>query len=174
MNGRNLVLIGFMGTGKSSVGRLCAQRLGYTFRDSDAVIEEHIGCAIPQFFTEQGEEAFRRIEHEVITELAAASGLVIATGGGAVMNENNVAALRSTGCVVLLTATPIVILRRVGNTRSRPLLASASDPLARIKELLAAREPFYTSAAHIQVNTSLMTREVAADKIVELYREFEV
>jgi shikimate kinase len=167
---RNLVLIGFMGTGKSAIGRRCARRLGYTFRDSDTAIVQRVGCSIPQLFAEQGEAAFRELEREVIAELAATPGLVIATGGGAAMNEENVAALRATGLVILLTASPEVLLRRVGNAQNRPLLASAPDPKARIVELLAARAPFYDRAAHHRVDTSFLSPDEVTEAIVCLFR----
>ena len=137
MGARNLVLIGFMGTGKTTIGRLCAERLGYRFRDSDTEIESRIGCSIAQYFSQKGEAAFREIEREVIAELAEESDQVISTGGGVVLDPENAMRLREGGWVVLLQATPDAILARVGDTRSRPLLANAADPLARIEELLA-------------------------------------
>ncbi len=169
MSRRNLALVGFMGTGKSAVGRRCARRLGYAFRDSDAAIVARIGCPIPQFFAEQGEAAFREVEREIIAELAATPGQVIATGGGVVLNEENVATLRATGCIVLLTASPEVLLKRVGNAQSRPLLASASDPLARIIELLAARAPFYDRAAEYRVDTSSLSSNEVAERVIALF-----
>jgi shikimate kinase len=167
---KNLVLIGFMGTGKSAVGRRCARLLGYTFRDSDAAIVSRAGRSIPAIFAEEGEAAFRSLERNVIAELAATPGLVIATGGGAIMDEGNVANLRASGVVFLLTASPEVLLKRVGNAQSRPLLASASDPLERIQELLAARKPHYDRAAHFRVDTSYLSPDEVAEAIVLLYK----
>jgi shikimate kinase len=174
MTPRNLVLIGFMGTGKSTVGRRCARRLGYTFTDSDKVIEEKAGCTIPELFTAEGEAAFRERERAVIAELAATPGLVIATGGGAILNPENVANLRATGLVILLTATPDALLRRVGHRRNRPLLASASDPRARIVELLTAREPLYKNAAHHTVDTTSRSLEEVVAKVLEIFDREDV
>jgi shikimate kinase len=168
---RNLVLIGFMGTGKSTVGRRCARRLGYTFTDSDRVIEEQAGCTIPELFAAEGEAAFRERERAVIAELAATPGLVIATGGGAILNPENVANLRATGFVVLLTATPDALLQRVGHRRNRPLLASAPDPRARIVELLSAREPLYRQAAHHIIDTTELVLEGVVEEVVWLFGE---
>lgn len=167
--GRNLVLVGFMGTGKSTQGRCCAARLNYAYCDTDRVIEGRIGCTIPEFFAAQGEAVFRKIEREVIADLAASQGLVIATGGGAVLDPLNVQALRRNGFVVLLTASPRTILRRVGNGRTRPLLADAPDPLARIQEMLAQREPHYRRAAHCRVDTSGRPARAVTDNILSLF-----
>jgi 3-dehydroquinate synthase len=166
----NLILIGFMGTGKTTVGRLCAERLGYSFCDSDALIEQRTGHSIPELFAEEGEAAFRRIERDVIEELTAQSPCVIATGGGAVLDPDNVARLRASGVVVHLHADPEALLERVGDTRSRPLLATGSDARARIAALLAERRGHYARAAHAQVDTSAQTAEAAASAVLERYR----
>ena len=167
---RNLVLIGFMGTGKSTVGKMCAKRLGYAFCDSDAVIEERVGCTIPELFATQGEAVFRQKEREVIAELALTPNLVIATGGGVVMDAENVANLRAEGLVILLRATPEVILKRVGDARSRPLLAVGSDPQARIEELLSLRAEQYERAAHLRLDTTDRSVPEIVTEAVRLYR----
>lgn len=169
----NLALIGFMGVGKSTVGRLCAKQLGYTFLDSDAVIAERAGCPVAQFFAERGEAAFRALEREVIAELAARPGIVLSTGGGVVLDAANVANLRAGGLVVLLTASVEVVLRRVGDRNSRPLLASASDPRARVLQLLAERAPYYERAAHCRVETTDRRPGQVAAQVVKLYRQAE-
>lgn len=169
---KNLILIGFMGAGKSAIGRMCAAKLGYTFRDSDAVIEQQAGCAIAQLFASQGEAAFRQCEREVIAELAGTPGLVISTGGGVVLDPANVEALRASGLIVWLTATPEVILKRVGDARTRPLLASAPDPRARIAEMLAERAPKYESAAHCVVSTTDRPLTEITAEVVALYHTF--
>jgi shikimate kinase len=159
-----------MATGKSTLGRLCAARLGYAFRDSDAVIEAAVGSSIPSFFAEQGEAAFRQKEREVIAELAAKSGQVIATGGGVVLDAANVTNLRATGRVLLLVASPETILQRVGDAQSRPLLATAPDPLAHIESLLAERFPHYARAAHHQIEIADRAPYALVDEIVRWFR----
>ena len=168
-NTRNLVLIGFMGTGKSTVGRLLAARCGMRYCDSDHEIERRIGCSIPEFFATRGEAAFRELEREVIAELSRPRGVVLSTGGGAPLDPANAACLRGGGMVVLLKATPDAILRRVGNTQSRPLLAQAADPRARIEDLLAERDAAYRAAAHCCVETTGRTSADVATSILMLY-----
>lgn len=158
-----------MATGKSTIGRLCARALGYRFRDSDTLIQRRAGRPIPEIFAEEGEAAFRAREAEALQDLARGHHLVIATGGGAVMNAVNVARLRRTGVVILLHAAPEEILMRVGNRQSRPLLADAPDPLARIETLLLQREPYYHAAAHAVVETTGLSREAAAERVLEAY-----
>ena len=142
--GSNIVLTGFMGTGKTTVGRLLAQRLGRSFVDTDQLIEERHG-SIPEIFAERGEVGFRAIEQDLAREVAAARGLVVSTGGRMMLDPANEAALGSTGTVFCLTAPARVILHRVLHDRSpieRPLL-TGDDPAARITELLAERTPLY-------------------------------
>ena len=167
---RNLVLIGFMGTGKSTLGRLCAAELGYGFCDSDHVLEAREGCTIAELFAHEGEARFREREREVIAELAATPNLVIATGGGAVLDTSNAARLRQTGLVVLLTAPPDVILKRVGRSRTRPLLANAPSPRARVEELLTERMPVYRQVAHCHVDTGSRPARDVVQQIVMLYQ----
>ena len=164
----NLVLIGFMGVGKSRIGPMCARRLGYAFRDSDHEIEAQAGCSVAEFFAREGEAAFRALERQVIAELAARRGLVIATGGGTVLDPENVARLRETGRVVLLTATPRAILQRVGDPKTRPLLANSPDPLKRIRELLAQRTPCYEKAAHYTLSAMKKTPGKITSEILAL------
>lgn len=166
MDGRNLVLIGFMGTGKSVAGKICGMRLGCPFVDSDAVIEARTGGTVARLFADQGEAAFRQQERAVIAELMATSPLVLSTGGGVVLDPGNVERLRAGGAVILLTATPECILKRVGDASTRPLLADASDPGARIQALLAEREPRYRRAAHHVIDTTDLTPEEVADAIL--------
>jgi len=171
---RNLVLIGFMGTGKTTVGKLCARELDYAFCDSDAEIVQRAGKSIPEIFADEGEEAFRQYERETIADLAAQEGLVIATGGGAVLDSVNAEVLRETGTVVLLTAAPFVVLRRVGDARTRPLLASSDeDPKARIIALLRERRPLYERAAHFRVDTTHFSKNTIVEQIVERFQQRE-
>lgn len=150
---RNIILTGFMGTGKSSVGRLLAERLAYTFVDTDAVIEARNGLAVHEIFKQQGESAFRAMEAALALELAGGRRQVIATGGRFMLDPANAAALSSNGIVFCLWADPEEILQRVVSegTAVRPLLAE-SAPEARIKALLAERQEGYRQFTPIQTS----------------------
>ena len=153
---RNIVLIGFMGSGKSTVGRALAGRRGWRFVDTDELILRTAGKDIPTLFAEEGEARFRDRETQVLLGVVAGERQVIATGGGAVLRPENAAALRGAGLVVWLTARPDVIVARTGHrAQERPLLASgADDPLAHILRMLGERGPLYQAAAHLIVDTS--------------------
>ena len=138
---KNLVLTGFMGTGKTTVGRILAERLGYDFVDTDAVIESRAG-PIHEIFERDGEAGFREMERAVARELAGRTGLVIATGGRMMLDPDCAACLEPGGDVVCLAADPETIIERVGDTGPRPLL-DVADPLARVRELLAERAEGY-------------------------------
>ncbi len=160
---RNIVLTGFMGTGKTTVGRLLAEKLGYEFVDTDQVIEERHG-KIAEIFRTRGEDAFRRIERELAAELAARDRLVISTGGRLMLDPQNVASLSRNGRVFCLVATPDEIFDRVTHDTSateRPLLA-VPDPRQRIVELLAERSPDYRRFAQLATD-AVSTDAVAAD-----------
>ncbi len=161
-----------MGVGKSRIGPMCARRLGYEFRDSDHEIEAQAGCCVAEFFAREGEAAFRLRERQVVAELAARRGIVIATGGGTVMDAENAALLRDSGMVVWLTAPPRLILQRVGDTAKRPLLANCPDPLQRIYDLLAQRTERYEQAAHYSVSTVRRTPGKIVTEILGLYEEY--
>ncbi len=167
---RNLVLVGFMASGKSTIGRRCAESLRFGFRDSDALLERRAGKPVSEIFEQEGEVRFRSLETAAIRDLARESRTVIATGGGAVLSGLNVARLRRTGYIILLWADPDEILARCGSRASRPLLACAEDPSARITELLAVREPLYHAAAHAVVHTSGLTRDEAVERVLDTYR----
>ncbi len=158
----NIVLIGFMGTGKSAVGRSLARRLGARFLDSDTEIERAAGKTVARLFAEEGEAVFRSLETTLLQHLADSSaleggGVVLATGGGMPLRGENVDLLRRIGRVVWLTAPAEQILRRVGpDVSARPLLAAyQDDPLGRIESLLAARKQHYAAAADLVWDTSL-------------------
>ena len=142
---RNVALIGFMGTGKTCAGRALAAQLGFEFADTDHLIEMRAGRSIAQIFEQAGEAVFRGIERQVVTELSGMDRAVIATGGGLGANPDNLASLKTHALVVCLWASLEVIWERVRAQSHRPLLQTP-DPLARIRELLAAREPFYRQA----------------------------
>jgi shikimate kinase len=148
---RNLVLIGFMGSGKTSIGRLVAARLGFDFVDTDAWIEARTGRSVTRLFEEEGEAVFRRHEREAVAAVALMVRTVIATGGGLPVDPANLASLREHALLICLWAGPETIWERVRRQVHRPLLRTA-DPQARIRELLAEREPFYRQA-DVLVNT---------------------
>jgi shikimate kinase len=141
----NLYLVGFMGTGKSTVGRVLAQRLGMRLLDSDAEIERRAGVAIAEIFATRGEVAFRDLEREFVEGGHPAEGCIVSCGGGLVLQEGMIERLRRHGVVVCLTARPETILARTQTHKTRPLL-NVADPLGRITELLAVREPIYRAA----------------------------
>ena len=148
----NIALVSMPGGGKSTIGRHLARRLNRDFIDTDAVIEQRIGCSIRAFFEHEGEERFREIEEEVIAELVQAPNLVLATGGGAVLRSANRKALNEHATVIYLRSTPEDLYRRLRHDVKRPLLQVA-DPLERLREMYAARDPLYRESAHFIVET---------------------
>ena len=147
-----ITLVGMPGSGKTTVGRQLARRLGLPFFDSDQVIEERLGCSIREYFASAGEAAFRDLEQQVLAELAQGPACVLATGGGAVLREANRQALHSAGRVVYLRSSPEDLYRRLRHDTTRPLLQVA-DPLAKLRELYEQRDPLYREAAHFQIET---------------------
>ncbi len=148
---QNLALIGFMGTGKSSVGRLAAHELHFVYLDTDQVIEARAGKSIPAIFQQDGEPVFREWERRIVQELSHRHKTVIATGGGLPTNEANLESLKIHSLVVCLWASAETIFERVGEHEHRPLL-NEPDPLAKIRHLLSVREPYYRQA-DVLVNT---------------------
>jgi shikimate kinase len=149
---RNVYLVGLMGAGKTTIGRLLARRLKLRFYDSDQEVERRCGVKIPVIFEIEGEAGFRAREQQAIAELTALDGIVLATGGGAVIAEENRRRLAASGTVVYLNAQPEDLFDRVRQDRHRPLLACA-DPLARLRELHARRDPLYRSLADVVMDT---------------------
>ena len=165
---RNLALIGFMGTGKSCVGRLTADLLHFTFLDTDHVIEARAGKTISDIFAQEGEPPFREWERRIVEELTWRKKTVIATGGGLPADAANLASLKTHALVVCLWASPESIWERVRAHDHRPLL-NEPDPLTKIRELLAAREPHYRQA-DVLVNTEMRSiREVAQHVIHQFH-----
>jgi shikimate kinase len=159
----NVALIGFMGAGKTSVGRLVAEHLGFEFLDTDELIQSRAGRTIADIFAKEGEPAFRALEKQVVQELSARTKTVISTGGGLPTDPENLAALKSYALVVCLWASPEKIWERVRHQSHRPLLHDA-DPQKKIRELLTAREPFYKQA-DVLINTDLRSVREAAQQI---------
>ena len=165
---RNLTLIGFMGTGKSSVGRLVADALHFTFLDTDDVIEARAGATIQEIFQHHGEPTFREYECRIVEELTRRSKTVIATGGGVPANETNLASLKSHSLVVCLWSSPEKIWQRVKGQTHRPLLNNP-DPLAKIAELLKIRAPYYRQA-DVLINTEFRSLREVTQQVIHQFR----
>jgi shikimate kinase len=159
-NIQNLALVGFMGTGKSTIGRLAADQLRFGFVDTDAWIEGRVGRAVSDIFSREGEAAFRQYEKLAVEALGRERGLVIATGGGLVMDPANLAGLKAHSLVVWLCASPEIIWERVRTQTHRPLL-QVPDPQAKIGEMLAARSAAYRQADVLLDSGLRSPREVA-------------
>lgn len=168
----SIVLIGFMGTGKTAVGRALAKKLGKRFIELDPLIEQKAGKTIPEIFKEEGEIAFRELEIAVTKEAAGEKAAVIACGGGVVLNKINIDRLKKEAVIVYLTASPKVILKRtLHDDEERPLLKVA-NPTQTIRELLRFRQPFYKRAADITINTSRLGIEATVTQITTRLREY--
>ena len=173
-NPRNIILVGFMASGKSAVGSVIADRLGWTLVDTDDRIVSSLGKSVSEIFAESGEEYFREKEEEVIRKLCEESGLVISAGGGAFMSQRNRDLMLSTGRVVFLNARPDTLFQRILNDErkgapKRPLL-SGDLSLDRLTQLLCTRIEYYKMASH-HVDTDDMSPEQIADSLLTLYSE---
>jgi len=168
----NVALIGFMGVGKTSVGKLLAQRLGKSYIETDSLIVKKAGKSIPRVFKEDGEIAFREREIEVVKELVLNEGLVIDCGGGVVLNKINIDRLKQKAVVVWLTASPSIILKRTADGDWRPLL-NQNKGIAGIKSMIRLRKPFYEQAAEIKIDTSEMNMESVVNTIIERLKQHE-
>ncbi len=165
---RNLALVGFMGTGKTSVGRLASERLRFDFVDTDDAIEAKAGKPVSQIFAEDGEAAFRQYEADLVRSLESMENLVIATGGGLVANPGCFASLAAHSLIVCLWASPETIWQRVRHQCHRPLLQTA-DPELRIRQLLAERTPLYRQA-DVLLNTEWRSPRQMAQIVVNQFR----
>lgn len=169
---RNLILIGMMGSGKSTVGRRLAALLGRPFVDADTVLEQRCGVPISTIFELEGEAGFRKREAQLIAELAQPSGSVLATGGGAVIDADSRALLHREGFVIYLQAGVSDLWHRLRRDRGRPLLRGP-DPRGRIESLVSIRDPFYREAAHLVITTGRQPVERAvADIMAALPEDF--
>ncbi len=164
---KNLVLTGFMGAGKSTVGKALAAKLGLRFVDTDEEIERRAGMKIAEIFQKHGEPHFRELERRVVEEVSKLEGCVIVTGGGVVLNKENISNLRKNGVIVYLHAEPEVIYQRLRGDTSRPLLR-VDNPLRRIKELMEQRAPYYANHDYM-VDTSKLSVEEVVEGVAKLY-----
>ena len=163
-NSDNIFLVGLMGAGKSTIGKKLAERLGKTFVDADSEIERRTGATIELIFDIEGEEGFRKREAAMLDELTARSDVVVATGGGAVLWQENRDRLAGRGTVIYLNAPPEVLARRTESDKTRPLLQT-DDRLQRLLELLREREPFYKEIADVIIDTDDMPLRKVVDRI---------
>jgi len=166
----NVVLVGFMGTGKSSAGRLVAHKLGFQYIDTDQLVSQRAGMDIPRIFAQNGEAHFRDLEASALESLAHLERCVIATGGGMVLREANRERLRELGFVVGLIASEAVIFDRVSRNSRRPLLQT-DDPRITVHEMFAARAPLYQAAAELMIDTTTRSSAEVADLIVNAARQ---
>ncbi len=166
MSKRNIVLVGFMGTGKTTVGRLLSEQTGMPLVDMDERIKARAGKTINRIFAEDGEAAFRTLERQIARELSAQSGQVVSTGGGVVLDPDNISDYEKNGLVVCLLASAETILERVENDNSRPLLAG--EKREKILQLLETRRPLYEAFEH-KIDTEGAPPESIASQIVALY-----
>jgi shikimate kinase len=167
---QNIILIGFMGVGKTEVGKLLAKKLKMTYIDTDSIIEKEQGMEINDIFKEKGEESFRDMETKLLDKLAGLKDRVISTGGGIVLRPGNVKKLKSMGPLVLLTSDHETVYKRVKGSGTRPLL-NVDDPKAKIREILEFRMPIYKGIADLEVDTSLLSPEEASNKIAKFAKE---
>ena len=167
---KNLVLVGFMGSGKTSAGKLVAQRLGMKFVDMDDLIEQRHGQTISQIFEKKGEAFFRQQERALVRELSPGQDRVIATGGGLVLDPNNLRDLGRTGVIICCWVDATVAHDRTKDAKHRPLLEAGGDRLTQIEALLRRRELLYKAIPN-RIDTSAMTVEQQTNEIIRIYQE---
>jgi shikimate kinase len=170
----NIALIGFMGTGKTTIGRALAKKLDKTLVEMDGLIEKKAGKPVADIFKDDGEIAFRQLEIDVTKEVADGENQVIACGGGIVLNRINIDRLKKNAVIILLTVSFDIIHKRVSADSSvRPLLNSKVDKAQTIKELMEFRQPFYERAADIKIDSSNLGIETTADLIIDKVKKYE-
>ncbi len=167
---RNLFLVGLMGAGKTTIGRVLARRIAYAFVDTDREIESRTGVSLPTIFEIEGEEGFRRREALVIAEFARLSGQVIATGGGAVLHPDNRRSLKANGLVIYLDVPLSTLSERTRHDKNRPLL-QVSNPLQKLRELHLARDPLYREVADLVISGSRLTAQVVLNQLLKARME---
>ena len=168
----NVALIGFMGVGKTAVGEVLAKQLNREFIELDLLIEQKAGKSIPEIFEQDGEIAFRELEIEAVKQIAGEKNLVVACGGGVVLNKINIDRLREESRIVYLTAFPRRILERVSIGGERPLLKT-DDLALKIRDLLSFRKPFYERAADIKIDTSKLGIDAVVEQIIVKLKDDE-
>jgi len=168
--GKNIVLVGFMGTGKTEVGVLLAKKLNMNFIDTDELIEEREKDRIVRIFQVKGEEYFRNVEEKVIEEVSNLKNCVIAVGGGAIIREKNYLNLKKNGILICLTATPEEIYKRTLPKKDRPLLLKSKNVIETIKELLEMRKPYY-DRVNYKIDTTKKTIEEVVNEIIEILKK---
>ena len=169
----SIALIGFMGVGKTAVGEALAKRLNKEFIELDSLIEHQAGKPIPEIFQQDGEVAFRELEIEATKEISGRKNLVIACGGGLVLNKINIDRLRRESVIVYLTASPRIILKRTSSDKNERPLLEVDNPTLTIRELLRFRKPFYERASDIKINTSRLDTNSVAEQIIRKLKEDE-
>jgi len=173
MRAENIYLVGLMGAGKTTIGRQLAKALKMPFYDSDKAIEDATGVSIPTIFEFEGEQGFRNREQKMIRQLTELNGIVLATGGGAVLREENRRLLKENGFVVYLKCSVNRILERTRKDTQRPLLRT-DNPRARLESLYVEREPLYLSCADYKVDTGVMPSKTVVKRILENYKSIQV
>lgn len=166
----NIVLIGYRATGKTTVSKLLAEQTGLKRVSSDEEVEKRLGCTIAEYVEGNGWPGFRRLEAEVVNELAAADGQVIDAGGGVVEDKENVRRLRACGVLVWLRTSIPEIIRRLEGDTTRPALSSGKDARQEVTEVLERRLPLYAAAAHVEIDTAAMTPKEVAERAWEITR----
>lgn len=172
MNTRHVMLVGFMGAGKSTVGRMLSDALGWPFYDLDDIVTQRAGRTVSEIFSLHGESTFRALEHGALAELVGGAPAVIACGGGVVLDSDNRRLLHATGLTVYLRVDATEALKRIGDPTSRPLLAG-QDGESRAESLLAAREDLYQAVADVTIETVGLTARDATDAIIRALQEVE-
>jgi shikimate kinase len=168
---RNIIITGFMGTGKSTVGELVSHRLDRHFIDMDVLIEQRENRTIPEIFADAGEPYFRQLEASLCVELANERGLVVATGGGTLVAEQNLQVMTANGLVVCLNCEPTILWQRIGHSQNRPMLAELdSGRFARLATLLEQRRPAYDRIEQ-HLDVTYLTPKEAAVKIIQIFKE---
>ena len=166
---KNIVLIGPMGSGKSSIGRTIAKKLNRRFIDTDRFIERKYGQTVHEIFEAQGESSFRTLEKEIIKKISQYIGIVIATGGGSIKDPENFKVLKESGWIVALSASPEILYDRIKGKRVRPLLLNESNPVDKLEEIIRERKQMYLQA-DFQMDTDGKEIESIADEIIGLLK----